>query len=84
MDITEILARINEQIINPIIYLLFFLASIYFVWGVVKFLSNSDSDEARSDGKRHMVWGIVGMVIMLSAYAILALITSSFGVDMPF
>ncbi len=84
MDITDILNAINRQILNPIIFLLFFLASIYFVWGLIKFLANSDSDEARTEGKSHMVWGIVGMIIMVSAYAILALVTRSFGVDMPF
>lgn len=84
MDITDLLARINENILNPIIYLLFFGATVYFVFGVIKFISNADNDEERSKGKSNIIWGIVGMVIMVSAYAILGIITESFGVSMPF
>lgn len=84
MDITELLARINKEILNPIIYLLFFAATIYFVLGVIKFISNADNDEERSKGKSNIIWGIVGMVIMVSAYAILALVTNSFNVSIPF
>lgn len=45
------------------------------------FISNADNDEARSIGKKHMVWGIVGIVIMVSAYSILRMVAATFGVD---
>lgn len=84
MDITELLAKINKEILNPIVFLLFFAASIYFVLGVIQFISNADNDEERTKGKSNIVWGIVGMTIMVSAYAILGIITNSFSVSMPF
>ena len=84
MDITEILARVNEHILNPLLLAMFFVASLYFIWGLVSFISNAASEEARTIGKRHMLWGIVGIVIMVSAYAILGMITGTFGVSMPF
>lgn len=84
MDISAVLLRINRFVLNPFIYLLFLIATVTFVWGLIVFISNADSDEARSVGKKHMVWGIVGMVIMMSAYAILAIVTGAFGVSMPF
>jgi len=72
-------ANINNEIITPIIYLLFALAIIYFLWGVFVFIKNADSAEKRADGYQHMIWGIVGIFIMASAKGIINLILSSIG-----
>ncbi|MGM0482459.1 MAG: hypothetical protein ACQEP6_01160 [Patescibacteria group bacterium] len=84
MDISEILARINENILNPLILLLFFGAFIVFFWGLINFISKAESEEARTVGKSHMLWGIIGITIMVCAYAILGMITGTFGISMPF
>ena len=84
MDITDLLARINEHILNPFLLLLFFVAFLYFFWGLIKFISNAESDNERSIGKSHMLWGIIGITIMVCAYAILGMVTGTFGISMPF
>ena len=84
MDITELLRRVSENILNPLLLAMFLVAVAYFVFGLVSFIANAGSEEARSKGKSHMLWSIVGMVIMISAYAILAMVTGSFGINMPF
>ncbi len=84
MDISDVLARVNEHVLNPLIFLLLALAFIYFFWGIFTFVSNAESSEARELGKRHMIWGVIGIVIMISAYAILGVITGTFGISMPF
>ena len=78
---SALLNSIIDNIVNPFIYLLLILAFLYFFWGMLKFISNADNDEARSTGKKHMVWGIVGIVIMVSAYSILRMVAATFGVD---
>lgn len=84
MDITEILARVNEHILNPIILLMFFAAFLVFFWGLINFISNAENEEARITGRRHMLWGVVGITIMVCAYAILGMMTGTFGISMPF
>lgn len=84
MDIMELIGRVNEHIINPLIFLLLMIAFAVFAWGLFNFISNADSDEGRTIGKRSMIWGIVGIVIMISAYAILGMVTGTFGLSMPF
>ena len=84
MDITEILARLSEGILNPLIVLLLAIAFLVFFWGLFQFIQNADSEEGRETGKRTIVWGIVGIVIMISAYGILAMITGTFGISRPF
>ncbi len=76
----DIVGRIEDAILFPLISLLFALALLYFLWGAYQFVANADSDGGRDTGKSHMMYGIIGMVIMLSAYAILSIAAGSFGI----
>jgi hypothetical protein len=71
--------NIITQIANPIIYLLFALAVVYFMWGVMVFIKNADSPEKRAEGFQHMKWGIIGVFIMISAKGIINLILATLG-----
>ncbi len=71
--------NINDQIITPIIYLLFALAAIYFLYGVFLFVKNAESPDKRSEGAKSMIWGIVGLFIMLSVKGIINLILRTIG-----
>lgn len=69
---------IREQIIKPLVQLFFILATVFFLWGVIEFVAGSDNEEKRTKGKRHMLWGIIGMVIMLAAGGIINVIEEFF------
>lgn len=71
-------ANLNAVIINPLIFLLFAAAAVYFVFGLLQFVMNSSSDEARDKGKRHMVYGLIGLFIMVAVYGILNIILGTF------
>ena len=73
----DLLNRISTHIINPVIYILFAAAFVVFVWGVVQFIVNSDNEEARSTGAKHMIWGIIGMVVMVGAQGIIGIINNT-------
>ena len=75
----DLLNNIKTEIVNPAIYLLLALAAVYFVWGVFSFISNPESDEAREKGKQHMIWGIIGIAIMLSTFGIIEMIKGTIG-----
>ena len=78
-----LLSQIKTLIVNPTIYLLLALAAVYFVWGVFMFVSNYENPEAQAAGKKHMIWGIVGIAIMLSAFGIMRMIAGTIGVPNP-
>jgi len=77
--VDSIIHGIARNIFDPLIGILFALALVFFLWGIVMFIFQADDDNARTQGKSHMVWGLVGMFIMVSVYGILRLITSAFG-----
>lgn len=79
----ELAHRINVSIINPLIGILFGAALIVFLWGIATFIMQSDSDQQRDLGKKHMLWGLVGMLIMISFLAIMRIIANTIGVPVP-
>ncbi len=75
--------RLNEVILFPLISLMMGVALLVFLWGVFEYVSKAESDDARATGRRHMLYGIIGFVVMVAAMAILKIATSTFGVSVP-
>lgn len=76
----QVLNRLVEQIVQPVVNLLFVLALLVFSWGIFKMVSNADNEDARADGKRVMLYGTIGLVIMFGAYGIITVIKGTFGI----
>ncbi len=76
---SAVITKIKAEILNPIIGLLFALALVLFLWGVYQFITKADDPQKATDGRSHMIWGVVGMVIMFSAFGIMNAICSLIG-----
>ncbi|MBI2049104.1 MAG: hypothetical protein HYT29_01560 [Parcubacteria group bacterium] len=81
--VNTIILKINDVILNPIIVLLFALALVMFLWGVFQYVVMQDSDKAHVQGRNHMFWGLIGMFIMFSVFAIIRIVTGTFGIPTP-
>ncbi len=82
--ISTLITKIIDVIVTPLITFLFFLAMLYFVWGLFGLISKGDDSTARQEGQRHILWGTIGMFIMVSVYGIIRLIGNTVGVENPF
>ncbi|OHA59892.1 MAG: hypothetical protein A2589_02525 [Candidatus Vogelbacteria bacterium RIFOXYD1_FULL_46_19] len=74
-----LLDNINTYIVNPIIGLLFGLALLYFMYGVAVFIVNGDNDVKRREGASHMLWGVIGLFVMVSVFGIMKIICTTIG-----
>ncbi len=83
MTLKALIAKIISIFINPLVIFLSALATLLFLWGLFNFLRNADSTTAREIGKKHMINGLIGLLIMVSAYGIMSLITGTFGFKKP-
>jgi uncharacterized membrane protein len=63
---------LRTGIINPLLGLLLAASVIYFLWGVFQFMTNREDE----DKKKHLLWGTIGLVIVVSAFGIVNLIRS--------
>jgi hypothetical protein len=69
--------QIKRVILNPLISLLFGAALLYFLWGLAAVVGGGDNETKRTTGREHMLWGIVGMFIMVTVYGLLNLISGT-------
>ena len=73
MTTAQLAANLTRVIINPLIALIFAIGLLVFVWGLIEFLIgiNIQGDSEKTEnGKRHMLWGVIGMFVMVAAYAL--------------
>ena len=79
-DVDSLISKISQNILNPFIAFLFVLATVLFVFGLIRYyLMGGEKD--RETAKKHMMWGLAGMFIMISVFGIMRLITTTFGID---
>jgi hypothetical protein len=55
------------------------LALLAFFWGVAQFIWGGD--DKRAEGKQHMIWGIVGLFVMVSVWGLVGFLGSIVGVN---
>lgn len=82
--VKPLLVKITDNIIAPVLGLVFLYAFVIFVWGVYSMIANAGDSGGREKGQQNVMYGIIGMVIMLSAYGIIRLIAGTIGVSDPF
>ncbi len=78
-----VLGKIESAILFPLMALMVAVAMLMFIWGGFEFVMNADSDQGRETGKKHMLYGVIGLLIIISAYAILKVALNTFGVPLP-
>jgi Type IV secretion system pilin len=75
--ITGIIGILNTVIV-PVI---FALAFVTFVWGVMNyFIFNGGNEEKRSEGRQFVFWGILGMAVLFSVWGFVNLLLSTLGI----
>ena len=75
--------KVVDLIINPFIVLLFTAALFLFFLGMVQFILGASDETKRQTGKRHMVWGVIGLFIMVGVFGIMAVLLRTFGITLP-
>ena len=80
-NLDTVLLKINFYIINPLIRVLFALAFLIFVAGIIQYVLARDSADEKARGRKHMLWGLVGLFIMTSVFFFLKVIVTTFGID---
>ncbi|MBY0310379.1 hypothetical protein K2Q16_04535 [Patescibacteria group bacterium] len=78
-EAVNFVAKVNDIILVPLIALLMGVAFLIFLYGCAQFIMNADNESAREEGRKHILWGVIGLVVMISAYAIIRIALATFG-----
>ena len=77
---TPIVQSLFNVLINPLVKLIFAGAVFYFIWGVFKYIRAADDPAERIQGGKHIMYGILGIFIMISVWGIISVLRSTLGV----
>ena len=56
------------------------LTVLVFMYGLMKYMfKGSDSEAARSDGRKLMIWGLVGIFVMVSVWGLVGILSTTIG-----
>ncbi|MBI3305941.1 hypothetical protein HYZ82_02275 [Candidatus Nomurabacteria bacterium] len=80
-NLKELLGYITNIINDAIVPLIFALAMVVFLWGVVQFVINSDDEAKKTKGKQFMIWGIIALTVMVSVWGLVNILGTTFGID---
>ena len=74
-------AVINDvaRILNAIIPVLFILATVVFLWGIIRYITAGGNEDSTKEGKRLMIWGLVGLAVMIAVWGVARAIVGTFG-----
>lgn len=57
------------------------LALLVFIWGLVVFIAQSDNEQARTEGKQKMIWGIITLFVVACVWGLVRLVQIITGVN---
>jgi hypothetical protein len=77
-DLVAIVVGIVSEGLVPIII---GATVIVFLFGIVRYILKSDSDVKRAEGRKFMLYGLLGLVIILSVWSIVAIFLKVIGVQ---
>lgn len=72
------LESINQAILYPLIALMMAAALVVFLYGAFEFVRGASEPAQREAGRRHLIYGVIGMLVMLMAFTILQIAANTF------
>jgi hypothetical protein len=75
--IQNILCNIGN-VLDTLIPILIILGVVYFIWGVVSYVI-SDDEEAKKKGRDRMIYGIIGLVVIVAMWGLVSIVNKTLG-----
>jgi hypothetical protein len=73
---TDFITKVSEYVLQLLLALTVFM----FLYGLMKYMfKGQGSDTARTEGRKLMLWGIIGIFVFTSVWSLVALFTNTIG-----
>lgn len=77
-SIDVIFTKSIDLINKYLIPLLIGVAALMFLWGVYEFITSAGDEEKRKVGKNHIIYGLIGLVVMVAFWALVTALKDYF------
>ncbi len=68
-------------LVKSVVPLIIALAMAMFIWGVVQYVINSDEEAKKEKGKQFMIWGIIGLAVMVGVWGLVHILGDTFNIQ---
>ena len=71
--------------LNTVIVFLFLVATVIFLWGVVRYISAGGDEEKTKEARQMIIWGIIFLAVMVAVWGFVNIVLDFiFGAEDPF
>lgn len=67
------------NILNKAIPLLLTLATVVFLWGIVRFIYNAGNEKERENGRLFIIYGLIGLFVIVAMWGLVNVLLTTFG-----
>ena len=78
--IEDLLATI-KGLIDDVVPFIIGLGVFVIIWGIFTYLTHAAEEEKRDEAKKFILWGIIGVFMMLSIWGFVNILINTFDVD---
>ncbi|OGF63390.1 MAG: hypothetical protein A3J00_01930 [Candidatus Niyogibacteria bacterium RIFCSPLOWO2_02_FULL_45_13] len=75
----ETILQQTRQILNSVIPILMVLATIVFLWGVIRYVTASGEEDKIAEGRRFIIFGLIGLFIMVAIWGVVQALVQQYG-----
>ena len=69
-----------KNLVNNVIPILLIIGTVVFLWGVILYLTAGADEEKRANARSLMIYGLVGLFVMVAVWGIVNVLVGFFGI----
>lgn len=77
--IEGVISKVKDVLLQ-VVSLLIVVGTIVFMWGIIRYVSAGDDETKVEEGRRLIIFGLIGLAVMVSVWGLVKLIADTFGV----
>ncbi len=79
-DIGWFLGKISG-LLDSVVPFIVGLAVFVIIWGIFTYITQASNEEKREEAKKYILWGVVGVFMMLSVWGFVNILLNTFSLD---
>lgn len=80
MTFADIVGRIIDLVLNPLVALSIGVALLLFMWGIVKYVTAGGDSGKRGEGATMMTYGVIALFVMVAVWGLVNVVANTIGV----
>jgi len=76
-SVGNLIRSFTTNILGAIVTLLIGLGLVFFLWGVVKYVTAGADESKATEGRNLMIYGIISLAVMVSVWGLVKILTST-------